>query len=334
MSSTPVACRGAIRGREPPLTLRARFNLARFFRGEEPREGPVDLTHRRIFILPSRSGWGFALLLTIQFLISINYGNNLALGLTFLLASIAVLSALHCFRNLAGLRLRPGRAEPVFAGDLARFEVNIDNPSRLARWGLSARLGSADGSSEFDIPVESRSRITLAAPTARRGWQTIDTLTVSTSYPLGMFRAWSPINLTQRVLVYPQPSTELHPLPPLASGHGDASSNEWGDDDFGGFHAYRPGDSLKRIHWKGLAKGQTLQVKRYVAFAGPNSDLDWQNAPGANVEQRLSVLCRWVMEAERSGGEYGLRLPTQTIAAGSGDAHRRRCLEALALFGP
>jgi uncharacterized protein (DUF58 family) len=332
MSSTPVAFRKPIRDREPPLVLRARFDLARFFRGEKAREGPVDLTHRRIFILPSRSGWGFALLLTVQFLIAINYGNNLALGLTFLLASIAVLSALHSFRNLAGLRVTSGRAEPVFAGDMAWFEVNVDNPSRLPRWGLSARLGSADGSCEFDVPAEQRFRMTLAARTTRRGWRPIDTLTVSTSYPLGLFRAWSPINLTQRVLVYPRPSSELHPLPPVASGHGDASSHAWGDDDFGGFHAYRPGDSLKRIHWKGLAKGQTLQVKHYVALAGQNTDLDWQNAPGSDTEQRLSVLCRWVLEAERAGSAYRLRLPTQTIVTGSGEAHRRRCLEALALF--
>lgn len=333
MNSTPVAFREAPRDRETPLSLRTRFDLARFFRGEKARDGPLNLTHRRIFILPSRSGWGFALLLTIQFLIAINYGNNLALGLTFLLASIGVLSALHTFRNLASLRVTPGRAEPVFAGDPALFEVYIDNPSRLGRLGLSARLRTSEGSCEFDVPAESRSRITLAAPTSLRGWQTIGTLTVSTSYPLGLFRAWSPLNLTQRVLVYPRPSSELVPLPPVASGHGDACGSEWGDDDFGGFHAYRPGDSLKRIHWKGLAKGQTLQVKRYVASAGRSLDLDWQYAPGSDGEQRLSVLCRWVLEAEQTGGDYGLRLPTQTIAAGSGESHRRRCLEALALFG-
>lgn len=333
MSSTPVAFREPIRDRDPPLALRARFDVTRFFRGEQAREGPIDLTHRRIFILPSRAGWGFALLLSIQFLIAINYDNNLALALTFLLASIAVLSALHAFRNLAGLRITPGRAEPVFAGDTAWFEVHIDNPPGLARWGLSARLDSGDGSGAFDIPAGARFRMTLAAPTTRRGWRPIDTLTISTSYPLGLFRAWSPLNFTQRVLVYPRPSSELYPLPPLASGHGNASSHEWGDDDFGGFHAYRPGDSLKRIHWKGLAKGQTLQVKRYVAVAGENTDLDWQNAPGSDAEQRLSVLCRWVLEAERTGGAYGLRLPTQTIVTGSGEAHRRRCLEALALFG-
>lgn len=333
MSSTPAGLGEPIRDREPPFSLRARFDLGRFFRGEKAREGPIELTHRRIFILPSRSGWGFALLLIIQFLIAINYGNNLALSLTFLLASIAVLSALHSFRNLAGLRLTPGRAEAVFAGDSAQFEVNIDNPSRQARWGLSARLGSAGKSCAFDVPAEARSRIALATPAARRGWQTIDTLTVSTSFPLGLFRAWSPLNLTQRVLVYPRPSSELHPLPPVVSGHGDAPGNDWGDDDFGGFHAYRPGDSPKHIHWKGLAKGQALQVKHYVAFAGRNTDLDWENAPGSDIEQRLSVLCRWVLEAERTGGDYGLRLPTQTIAAGCGGAHRRRCLEALALFG-
>ena len=50
------------------------------------------------------------------------------------------------------------------------------------------------------------------------------------------------------------------------------------------------------------------------------------------VEDKLSHLARWVLDAHARGVTFGLRVPGQTIALGSGDAQRERSLEALALF--
>ena len=47
---------------------------------------------------------------------------------------------------------------------------------------------------------------------------------------------------------------------------------------------------------------------------------------------RLSRLAGWVLEAERGGALYGLRLPGSELAPAHGDAHRAACLQALALF--
>jgi uncharacterized protein (DUF58 family) len=49
------------------------------------------------------------------------------------------------------------------------------------------------------------------------------------------------------------------------------------------------------------------------------------------MEARLSRLTAWVLQADRLGLDYGLRLPGKEIAMGHGAAQRRRCLEALAL---
>ena len=48
-------------------------------------------------------------------------------------------------------------------------------------------------------------------------------------------------------------------------------------------------------------------------------------------EARLSRLTAWVLEAERLGLDYGLRLPHTEIAPDNGIAQRQRCLQALAL---
>jgi uncharacterized protein (DUF58 family) len=46
----------------------------------------------------------------------------------------------------------------------------------------------------------------------------------------------------------------------------------------------------------------------------------------------LSRLCRMVLDAEEQGLSYGLRLPERQVEPAAGDAHKHRCLEALALF--
>jgi uncharacterized protein (DUF58 family) len=106
-----------------------------------------------------------------------------------------------------------------------------------------------------------------------------------------------------------------------------------GSDDFYGFRDYRQGDSLRQIHWKGLARGQSLQTKHYGAYADRSVWLDWDMFPGAGVEQRLSHLCYWALEFESRDEEYGLRLPGVLIEPGSGDKHRERVLQELALYG-
>jgi uncharacterized protein (DUF58 family) len=39
-----------------------------------------------------------------------------------------------------------------------------------------------------------------------------------------------------------------------------------------------------------------------------------------------------VLDAQAAGMSYGLRLPGVTLPVATGDAHRERCLQALALF--
>lgn len=316
-----------------PTEWKERLDLRRFFRGEKAVDGPIPLTHRRVFILPNRRGFGLAVLLAIQFLAAIHYSNNLAFILTFLLAGIAMQSTLYAFRNLAGLSVRRGKAPPVFAGEPARFELHLDNPSRIHRLGLGARLAGTATTIRFDVAPQSTATLILHAEAEKRGWLPLPTVTFDTSFPLGLFRVWSPVNLRQRALVYPRPAPpgiEPPASPPL--GHG-AHPNPSEEEDFYGFTGYRPGDPLKRIHWKGVAKGQGVHVKQYAGGEAAELVLDWQYTPGADIEARLSRLCRWVLDAEAAGTRYSLRLPGVVIGKGRGEAHRARCLEALALFG-
>ena len=88
---------------------------------------PLTLPSRRIYIVPTGMGIAFALMLTAMFIGAMNYANNLALGLTFLLGSLALTAMHYCHRNLAGLVIRSANTEPVFAGDDATFQIALEN---------------------------------------------------------------------------------------------------------------------------------------------------------------------------------------------------------------
>lgn len=314
------------------LTVKQRFKLSRFFRGEPPFSGPVELNQRRVFILPTQRGLGMVFTIVLLLLIAFIYNNNLVYLLGFFLASIFFVTILHTFKALAGLVVQAGFVQPVFAGEAAGFTVTLTNPGNQPRLALTVTL---ENEQTFILDAYASKTLTLQAATQKRGWQLIDTVTFSSCYPLGAFRAWSPLRFDCKVLVYPKPSTMSLPFP-VGEGQqpsGQRQIERSGRDDFNGIRAYQFGDSLRQIHWKAYAKGQGLFSKQYASDAGRlELWLDYRNTPGANVEKRLSQLCRWIIDAENAGVRYGLQLPGKKIAPDCGMNHYAACLKLLALL--
>lgn len=310
------------------MKLKERFALSRFFSGEREFSDSVELNHRRIFILPTWRGLAFVLLLAVLLLIAFVYSNNLIYGLTFLLASLFFITILHTYRSLAGLVVRKGKSQPVFAGSAAGFEIHLHNPSDIERC-LQIRLEDS-----ISLVVSGRSVIykTLYALTQRRGWFSAGTITLSSRFPLGLFRAWSPIRFELKTLVYPKPSVIELPFPQLQTDDARPGFSFRKGDEFYGIREYQWGDPIKRIHWQAYAKGSGLFTKEYAGACSDEIQLNYQLTPGEDVESRLSQLCRWVIDAERLGMRYGLVLPGLVLTADNGSVHYENCLRALALF--
>lgn len=309
-----------------------RLNLARFFKGEGPQPGSITLNQRRIYILPTRAGMIFGLLQFAMLLGAINYNNSLAYALTFLLTSLAVVSILHTYRNLQGLVFRAGQAQAVFAGEQIHFPVAITNPDRRQR--VAVRLGwPRQAPQDTDLqPFETR-WLNFATPAAQRGWQPIGRITVYTRYPLGLFHAWGFVHFDTQCLVYPQPGNQRKLPLDAASFVGEVGDRGRGTDDYAGQRPYHAGDSLRHVNWKALARERGLLTKQFGGDRAHELMLHWDALGKLGTEARLSQLCRWVLEAEQAGLRYGLAIPGQRIAPGHGEAHRHRCLRALALFG-
>jgi len=292
----------------------------------------IVLQSRALYILPTREGLYYAAMLAVVFIAAVNYANGLAYALTFLLAAIGVVAILHTHRNLAGLRLSAGPAPPVFAGEPARFTVIAHNDSELGRYAVELSLGGR--TQRVDVPGQGSAVVELTVATGTRGYFTMPPVRVRSRFPLGLWRTWSrPLALPARCLVYPHPAPErpLPATPSLLAGRELGRSTE--GEDFTGLREFRHGDPVQRVAWKKVAAGHGWHTKQFAAPAGFVVWLEWDALSGLATEERLSLLCRWVLMAEQQGLAYGLRLPGFGIEPTSGADHRDACLERLALFG-
>ncbi|TXT17115.1 MAG: hypothetical protein FD132_2572, partial [bacterium] len=131
--------------------------------------GPVRLTARRLYILPTRAGLVFGVLLLGLLVGAINYGVSLAYLFTFWFVGLAVVGMPHTQRNLSGLTLRAGAAPPVFAGESAVFSLHVDNAGGAARRGIALHHPLGVGEAR-DIPAGGCASLELRLPQARRGW--------------------------------------------------------------------------------------------------------------------------------------------------------------------
>ncbi|MBN1268028.1 MAG: DUF58 domain-containing protein [Kiritimatiellae bacterium] len=291
----------------------------------------VILLRPHIYILPTRHGWLFGLTLLAMLIGAVNYNSNLGYAFTFLLGSIATVSILHTYRNMAGLSFKAGRAPPTFAGGAAAFEILVTNAAASARYGLLLR---ADGylCNPFDIRAQETVPIVLKRRADRRGVQRLDPFTVRTRFPLGLFYGWSWVELDVQCLVYPRPGPPRTP-PPDSSYEPDSDGHRGrGTGDFVGFRAYSPGDSPQHVYWKAVARGGEMLVKQFGGGDALEQWFDWEQLPDLDPEARLSQLCRWVLDAHGRRESYGLRLPGAAIPVADGEQHKHRCLEALARF--
>lgn len=315
--------------------LRERF-VAWALRAKPPEPEPVILNQRRVYVLPTRAGLAFALALLVMLLGAINYNLSLGHALVFLLAGLGLVAIMHTFRNLVGIEVATGRAEPVFAGETAHFALLFHNPRQEERRRL--RIAIEGGSEDFvDIPGGATAATQLGLPAPRRGWLTLPRITVQTTYPLGLIRAWSYAAPAMRCLIYPRPAETAPPLPLAGGDRGGRLQGQRGGEDFAGLRGHQLADPPRHVAWKAAARQGPDAPLLTKLFVGASTDivwLDWEDTPAsADTETRLAILARWVLDAAEAGLAWGLRLPGSTVPPAGGDDQLHAGLQALALHG-
>jgi len=303
---------------------------------------------RRIFIVPTRFGFVYAVFLILILLGAINYSNSLGHVLCFLLGSLGLVAMLHTYRNLAKIELKQAHAKPVFCGQDINFKLIFDNPSSHDNYQIEVRSkqntprswnpfkmlkGYEHPHMINQLKPQQTTPVNYLLTAQQRGIFTLGRLRIASVFPLGLYSTWSYFKNNVTALVYPKPEGSL-PLPNTTQqGQNFTSKHIKGLDDFSGFNRYRTGDPIHAIAWKSVAKDNVLRTKQFTSPQGGHLMLEWQAVEKIkSIEERLSQLCIWILQAEASGITYGLSLPNNVINFGYGEAHRHRCLAALALY--
>ena len=309
------------------------------FQLREREPGEVQLVMRRVFILPTRPGMAFVGLLLIMLIGSLNYNLGLGFVLTFFTGSCAIVDMYLTAKNLGFLRLAPGRAPPVFAGDEAQFELHLRNPTARERYALW--LGFQDDGEPrhcVDVAANSAATVLLARRAAARGWLHAPRVRLFTRFPLGLFGAWAYWQPDMQVLVYPTPEAAPPPLPTSGAAREDGHGAV-GLDNFAGIRQYQRGDPMRHLAWRQIARlhpdqGGQLVAKHFEGGAVAELQLDLAALPPQlDLELRLARLTAWVLEAERRTLPYALTVGARHFPLGLGEPHRSQCLRALALYG-
>lgn len=301
--------------------------------GAPARDGPTrwwrrpavpvgtPLPQRRLFLLPTRFGLGWASLVVVLLLFGINYQNNLAYVLAFWLFSLGTVTLVRTWRNLLGVRLTLRLPAEVFAGSEARLGVVLSGGR--PRTALEVHAGEA--MTRVDLP-EGRGEALLALPVPRRGFQALPRLRLETCWPLGLVRALAWVESAETLLVYPCPGDDDEPSH-RHTGDGLEAS------DFAGLRRAQPADSPARLAWKQWSRTGILAAKAFSVPPRQQLWLDYDACHGS-PERRLSLLCARVLAHHQAGDRFGLRLPGLTLPQGEGPRQRREALVALARFDP
>ncbi|HET8897951.1 MAG TPA: DUF58 domain-containing protein [Rhodanobacteraceae bacterium] len=309
-----------------PLLARAERRLPALTRLKPAEALPITLDRKRIYILPTAYGLGFAVILLVMLLGALNYGNNAALLLTCLLAAVAVNSMLATFRALDRLQLTALQAGPAEAGRDITVELYFHGGGRphpalrIEGWGAPHFL---------DVAASGESPLSLHLPTRQRGWMDLPRLRIASTWPFGWFRAWSWLAPAPRVLVYPR-AERSGPAVPVRDGGRD-QRHRAGGDEWSSLREYRSGDPLRLVAWRASARSEELRVKTFEqAHAEHSTRLEWAATASLAYEDRIARLARWVAESHRRGADWSLQLPERTLPMASGDHHYHQCLRALA----
>jgi len=285
------------------------------------------INRNNIYILPSKSGWLFILSLLAILSGAINYNNSLAYLLCFFLSSLGVIAMLLTHHNIKNITIYPKYSAATFPGNDIEFHFlarTIDNTPHIAI--------VTNKNDVFSLPTSGETEFSIKEKAHQRGKQNIGRFKLFSEFPLGLFHAWTQVQIDNQVIVYPKPIKYDLTISNFNQGNKQILATE-GDDDFSGVRNFKKGDSPKSLAWKTIARTRQLYTKEFTSDSSDTLIYDFDKLDHiSNTEERLSILCELILKASKQQLTYGLRVKTTFIKPGTGNSHRHKCLTALALF--
>lgn len=271
-------------------------------------------------------------------LAAVNTGNNLLyLLLGALLGVVAVSGWLseQALRRVEVARELP-RGAP--AGQPARIRYRVTNRgSRLPVITLEIREPSLAGSAFLPLLSPGATAVARNSPVfVRRGTVPLETVTLSTAFPFGLFRKERDLEIPGELVVWPSTERPVR-LPATAgprSGRGERLSVGRGSHrgHYRSLRDYASGDDPRDVHWKATARGGGLVVREYE----PEAEdalwvcLDAAGLPGDAAEAAVETAASLAARGLRGGLALGFATQGHRFPPAPGDAQLERILDVLA----
>ena len=229
-----------------------KFRTRRFKSWLDRRVPPaqaIRLTHRNIFIVPTRQGFGFVLILLLVLIAGINYQNALAHALAFLMLGLFLVAMLQTYRNLAGLVLSQTVPIEGFVGQKISVAFQVQSDVGRVYDGLFFYWPNLPVAQGFGVDHNGTTIFRQSIP-AHRGWYEPGRLRLETVYPFGLFRAWSWLDFDCKILSYPKPVPCEGRVSQEDSELKAGRRSSVGADDVKALRDFQDGDDQRHIHWR------------------------------------------------------------------------------------
>jgi len=208
---------------------------------------------------------------------------------------------------LEELRVRWHGPERAVVGEQVHQDLQVTNASRRPLGACTLTL-HLDGYADLRVSVPplapgDGARARLVRTARRRSWTDGQLVVLTTSVPFGMIRRTRRLRLPVTAVVHPAPRD---PMTEPARG-GDGGDHPAGSPARTGFEVhstrhFRPGDSLRRVHWRSTARTGSLIVVE----------------PERAVNRRLALLVTGEASSEGWEGMLARAAATAVAAAGQG----------------
>lgn len=297
-----------------------------------------DLQIRRIFLVPTATGWSFLIATLIILSLSINFSAVAGYLLGFIVASLLIVAMPLGLRNIVKLHFSIVDVGSAFVGEHLTIKFAVKNPSKRIRYSVHVEYEKKRVKKIVDIDKQSKEIIDLPFITEIRGDVEVPALRISTTFPLGLMKVsafWRP-NFKALVYCRPELGGPSFEQAHAANIGGDSKMDAEGSDDFSGIRDYVAGDRPRNLAWRQIARFGGMESGKFYTKVFETEQGRYKTITDhhldalISIEEKLSRVSAWVIKAEEEGVCYALDCMGIKTIKSKGESHYHLCLAALA----
>jgi uncharacterized protein (DUF58 family) len=269
---------------------------------------------------------------------AMNTGNNLLYLLLGSMLGFIVVSGWLSEKAISGLRFVRLTPRAVTVGQPMLLRYHVRNlKTRLPSLAVEiTEAGLPDSAFLAHVAAESATEARSTNSFVRRGIYPLESITLSTGFPFGMFLKKRDIALPGEVVVWPRsdravraPSPGGGKVPRMGASARGAAGHRG---EYRSLRAYRPGDDPRDIHWKSFARTREPVIREYERDGAETRwiCLDTQCEPGDPAEVAVEVAASLAASAVAESRPFALVTTEGLVDPGEGPGQLDRVLDALA----